>query len=101
MIEWLLILVTAMAGIVSDDMPPKRFQQDGYATVFYLAPTSVDEVCRNGQGDFPWNILGCTDMQNRATVLPNPCLYGDREEYARLACHELGHANGWPRDHPE
>jgi len=32
--------------------------------------------------------------------LPNPCDYGDREEFARLACHEQAHmAWHWPPDH--
>lgn len=34
-------------------------------------------------------------------VLPNPCLRYQLGSYAQLACHELGHVNGWPATHPE
>ena len=28
-------------------------------------------------------------------VMPEPCLWADRDQYAELVCHELGHVRGW------
>jgi hypothetical protein len=31
-------------------------------------------------------------------IMPNPCAW--RDPYAKMMCHELGHANGWAAGHP-
>ena len=32
-------------------------------------------------------------------IAPNPCSYPETDLYARILCHEIGHANGWPATH--
>jgi len=32
-------------------------------------------------------------------IAPNPCSFPDTDAYARILCHEIGHANGWPSTH--
>lgn len=46
----------------------------------------------------PYRILACHKRIGGTSyiVLPNPCPHGAAGEYfARLACHEAGHAQGW------
>lgn len=48
-------------------------------------------------------VYGCFNYTKKGvpvTVLPNPCLWAEREFYATLACHEASHQKGWPGDHP-
>jgi hypothetical protein len=86
---------------VYDGMPPKRMRQSSLraATVVF---GHVEEC---GKPDVPGHpgaaFLAC--IRNDGTVyLPNPCDYGDREEFARLACHEQAHLFwAWPKDHGE
>lgn len=43
-------------------------------------------------------IVGC--HHGGVIVLPNPCTWPNRSDFADIACHELGHANLWPANHP-
>lgn len=84
-----------------DGWPPERFFEDRSLTVAFKG--DPNELC-----GFPvepgWRLLGChmRDFWGSRLVLPNPCTWGEYkdEDYARLVCHELGHANGWTGDHP-
>lgn len=92
----------AESGSVYDDgMPPVAYQDDAIVPILAYAGNPADRelLC---DADVPDNmvLLGCV-LPNGATVLPNPCSaeYAG-ESFAIIACHELGHSNGWPGTHP-
>lgn len=78
--------------------PPKRYQGDGSATVLFVV--SPDAECRRigAVTDPGKTIQGC--RKGGVIVLSNPCSWPNRSDYADTACHELGHLQGWPGDHP-
>ncbi|WPZ05474.1 hypothetical protein [Pelagerythrobacter marinus] len=79
-------------------MPPERFQGEGVAIVMFA--DDVNDHCPLGV-PAGYTLLGCA-FQVEGTpvlVLPNPCPMGDVELFARIACHELGHRNGWSGGH--
>lgn len=72
--------------------PPLVRQGDARAVVEFIDPRSVEARCiLGGPG-----ALACTRMDpERPTIfLPNPCAF-PWDAYAVLACHEVGHVNGW------
>lgn len=75
-----------------DGMPPARFQ--GPATV-KIAFGRVDKCGDAGQGHY---FESC--IRGGVTYLPDPCAFPE-ETFARLACHEVAHKRGWPKDHGE
>lgn len=79
--------------------PPYRYQGDVKVTIYFEQPNKIN---RDGQG----GQVGCTgavfaySLQDKNTIhLPNPCTYPASDAYARLACHEMAHINGWPGYH--
>lgn len=77
---------------------PARYQGDNAAVTLYAS--DVSQFCPTPA---PGNIvLGCSYTRDgiAVIVLPNPCILADVEFYALIACHELGHRNGWAGDHP-
>jgi hypothetical protein len=92
----LLLLASAWGpGTVNfDGWPPRRFRQDSAAQVSFVQPSLVGYACRD-----PDPLLEACQWDDRI-VLPNPCTFPATDDYARLACHELAHRNGWPVDHP-
>lgn len=78
----------------SSATPPVRYQADNVAVVFFV--NDVSPLC--GKSDNPkYTILACQSGEKIA--LPNPCRFAEREFYARIVCHELGHRNGWAALH--
>jgi hypothetical protein len=94
----ILGLAALLAGSTSpydDGYPPLRFQGDATATVEFTY--DVHPSCGK---DPPGKRLEACQSGPRIT-LPNPCDPAFKgEAFARLSCHELGHFNGWPGDHP-
>lgn len=43
-------------------------------------------------------VIACSPPNPRKIVMPNPCQYPE-QDYARVLCHELGHARGWNSEH--
>lgn len=77
--------------------PPLRYMGDNVAVVIFTR--DMDTACGTRPG---YIVLGChnrTKSGASVIALPNPCLFPG-EIFARLSCHELGHANGWAGDHP-
>lgn len=79
-------------------MPPERYQGEGAAVVMFA--DNVEAYCPASIPD-GYVLLGCAFEYEGAPVLvlPNPCPLGDAEMFARIACHELGHRNGWTGRH--
>lgn len=95
----LILLAIGATGIgtaVYSGMPPERFQGDKVAVVFFTS--DVESLCGTNP---PYQILACHKRIKDTSyiVLPNPCPHGRTEYFAKLACHELGHANLWGRNH--
>lgn len=78
-------------------MPPHRFQGDGASVVIFAS--DVTRYC--GPAPAGYVKLGCQGTKDGVPiiVLPNPCIVGDREAFARIACHEGAHRNGWGGNH--
>lgn len=77
-------------------LPPERLRGNvAVGQVYFTDQHTIDELC--GGRDF---YTACAIVGGGEMALPNPCqprFAG--ESYAALACHELGHVNGWPASH--
>ena len=101
-----IVLLAALASTASAErqqfagMPPERYQGDGVAVVLFVS--DVREYC-NTNTPAGYVLIACAKKIDGVPVIvmPNPCPIGDIDFYARVACHELGHVNGWPGRHPE
>jgi hypothetical protein len=84
-----------------DGPPPARFRGDAEVTVRFV--TDVAAACRKaGLKDMgaAYPVNGCTITQKGEVPIiieRNPCKAGGLRS---SLCHEIGHANGWPGDHP-
>jgi hypothetical protein len=90
-----LVIITSAAAAVPvtpayDGMPPARFEGPAKLKVVF---GRVDLCGTSSFGTFE----AC--VRKGVTYLPDPCAYGDREEFARLACHEIAHVRGWGPNH--
>jgi hypothetical protein len=85
------------------DTPPVEQTGDNSALVYFVQNEEViNAACKNKNPSTI--ILGCVYSSTKKgqpplMIIGNPCDYPD-EKYARHVCHELGHVNGWPKDHP-
>jgi hypothetical protein len=99
----MILLVAALYGSIYDHSPPpERYRGDIQVTVRFESESKVESDCEtDGAGRPPpgqhWG--GCK-LRNGIVVLPNPCLAPLESDWRLTACHEIGHANGWPKDHP-
>lgn len=96
-------LISAPAPTVHDGSPPARFRGANDARVVFSDNVGRDCVDAGHKIGF----RARTDLTNACAVLggpetvlivKNPCR--ESGEYARVLCHELGHVNGWPVNHP-
>jgi hypothetical protein len=80
-----------------DGPPPVRFQHDTSATITFTDPPEIARQCHAPVDETE----GCADIGpvHRKIWITNPCRV--REHYAQILCHELGHLNGWPANHPK
>lgn len=81
-------------------LPPLEYNKpvNKVVEVTFTHPVLVHLACG---GDIPSDlqIFACARVNGNRMIVPDPCLHTE-ESYARLLCHELGHINGWPADHP-
>lgn len=85
-----------------DGPPPVRFRGDVEATrVSFTA--NPEKACRaaglKNIGEAGVRACSITGGGRREVIIRNPCKASG--QYARDLCHELGHLNGWPGDHPQ
>lgn len=99
-----LIAAAAMVAAAA----PNQTNHEGRAPHAYRADATVTVVfTRNVQreceaiglrGDHNMTKACSYTVGGKTTIImPNPC--PERGDYAKLMCHEIGHANGWPADH--
>jgi hypothetical protein len=87
-------------------LPPERFQAPRGATIVmtaFVPAEAVESTClRFGMERTPgYRIAGCTVIVNGqpAIILPNPCdRPGAYMTPSYVACHEIGHVNGWQHE---
>lgn len=85
---------------MNDGMPPVRFQGDAAAVVVFTDRAGIDAAC--GIAPPPYRIIAChrtADNGVSVVFMPNACPTGNTEFYAKIMCHEMGHAQGWSGDH--
>jgi hypothetical protein len=83
----------------SGGTPPIKYQKDVKVTMYFDQPNIINRTLYKGHAVCGSSLFAYTDTQNKVMHLPNPCTYPQTDPYARLACHEMGHANGWPGYH--
>ena len=94
----LVLSNTTPDPMINSGYPPERFMGDAAAIVVFT--NDVPSIC--GQAPPGFVIRACASEKQRTIVMPNPCHpQFDGEEFAKIMCHELGHINGWPREHGE
>ena len=81
--------------VVYSTRPPVQYRHDARLDVLTASEAGVSRACPPVAG-VPKHI-GC-ETPAGTIILPNPCIYDDF--YALLFCHELGHFNKWPGNHP-
>jgi hypothetical protein len=82
-------------------IPPDRFQRDSAALTIYASQEVIAHYCGPlGTPGAP--AVACSGKTNEGVPIlfaPNPCLLAEGDLYAAILCHELGHLNGWPKEH--
>lgn len=92
-----LVSASAVAGTIDSGWPPERLQHDGIIWGKTYFTNNIEAHC--GKAPEGWRFVGCV-IGKDTLVLLNPCSPEfRREKYARIACHELGHINGWSGEH--
>jgi hypothetical protein len=85
----------------SDASPPVRFQLDTTVRIATVSTQDgLDQEC--GRAEAGKVRAACIrGPRGRATIiLPNPCLPQFKgQDFAWRLCHELGHKEGWGKDH--
>ena len=87
-------------GLVNAEMPPERFRGNSVAVVVFTDRAGIEEMC--GKAEPGSVIIACHQKTKNGTsviAMPNPCILGDTEFYAKIQCHENGHGQGWGREH--
>jgi hypothetical protein len=88
------------SSLMDDGYPPARFAGDGTNLVHYLQRPLPGTPCSSSV-PAGYQLNGCRLGGTNEVWLPNPCSKEFAgQSFARYACHELGHSNGWPPDHP-
>lgn len=100
MLSGLFLLLATAGSTIDDGWPPRgHYRRDASAHVHFVDQEHITAFCDAGEPDDPdYYTVAC--QSGFRLYLPNPCTYGDSDEYARIVCHELGHLNGWPDNHP-
>ena len=82
--------------------PGADYRKSKALRVEFLSPSKVGMRCASrgatAYGRPTLNGMGCSNTV-MMTVM-NPCDLKDAGWYADLLCHEMGHSNGWPANHP-
>lgn len=94
------LCVSATGSVHDAGPPPPQYMAQAAGLVVFA--NDVTEFC--GPAPEGMRKLGCFltfKDGSQLVVLPNPCAPAfDGELFARIACHEKGHALGWSGVHP-
>ena len=94
-------MTAAPAGpsLFSDATPPARFRGDASVSLQFRDQPGINRECQPLFGTPPTGMKTDACEMDGRIIAPNPCDYPSSDAYAHLLCHELAHANGWPRTH--
>jgi len=87
------------SSLFDDSRPPERFQKEATVVLEFADQAKIDEVCHPRFGTPPAGMKTDACATGNKIVAPHPCAFAERDRYAHLLCHELGHVNGWPATH--
>jgi hypothetical protein len=87
--------------LYDDGRPPLRFQGDATVRLEITDQAGIERSCHALFGAPPAGMRTNACQTGERMIVPNPCRAPQTETYARLLCHELGHANGWASTHGE
>lgn len=80
--------------------PPARFRHNTIVPVQFVDQSVTGIACANrAKSAVLLASQACADTD--LITMPNPCTVANGGWYARVFCHELAHANGWPPEHPD
>lgn len=89
-------------GTVNSGLPPERFRGNAAALVYFTDRTGVEQLC--GTAEPPNIMIACKRSfagDGVIVIMPNPCLIGEAEFFAKIMCHEMGHVQGWGGNHEQ
>lgn len=95
----MLALLLAALGYGTPDCignPPARYRGNATVIVHFVSRAGIARACLDDEA------IACS-LGNEIWAR-NPCRAkeaGDLSSLASDLCHELGHVNGWPDDHPK
>ena len=79
--------------------PPVQYRGDTHADAHFVSQAKLQVLCQM-KVEVGKTLLGCARSNPREVFISNPCQSLD-QLWAKEFCHELGHVNGWPEDHPQ
>jgi len=85
--------------LYTDVLPPDRFKGDVRATVIFVQPELLQARCAPYLPPVPAEYVIEACVVDGVMILPNPCALRTISLFDQLACHEIGHLNGWPGTH--
>lgn len=92
-----LVVMSAQTQSTNDyPQPPESLRGDATVLVRFVDPEQLPAICKSYGATV---IAAACTVNRQLVVLPNPCVRYHDTKYGQLACHELGHVNGWPADH--
>ena len=83
----------------TDQTPPERFRRDTTVRLQITGQDGINQACHKAFGPPPPGMKTDACEIDGRVIAPNPCAFPASDAYARLLCHEIGHANGWPASH--
>lgn len=78
--------------------PPMRFQGSLLTAVYFTDPADIIKRC--GGASREGVPVACEDkdpFRKPVIVAVNPCTF-ERDDYALMLCHEIGHGHGWKHE---
>ena len=95
----MLAALAVSVALANFDVPPKRFQGEVVVTLVTFAPDRIGSYCHEWGVDRA-DASGCYIAPLNAIAMINPCKASAPGYIGHLLCHEIGHAEGWPAEHP-
>lgn len=89
-----MLLTTLSLGVAP--LPQPKYMGNKIVIVKFVDDANTKKNCGVASEG---HIVACSGIGQDWMILPNACQFKD-DPYARVVCHELGHSNGWPANHP-
>ncbi len=93
------MILLAACGDSIIQAPPERFQIATSVAITFDTEAKISAKCAGLVAEQFGSSVACADVGAGIITMPNPCIFNG-DFYAGLLCHELGHHNKWPANHP-